>query len=393
MKNIKSDFPLLQRNPKLVYFDSACTSLKPQSVIDAEKLYYEEYGACGGRSSHSLSVKTNEKIDKCRETVARFVGAKSENIVWTRNTTESLNLVLNSFDFSKRIKVVTTIMEHHSVLLPLLKLRDKKMIELNVLPAVNGVVSLTEWQNAVDKQTALVVTNSASNTTALKQSVREIAKICHDNGALICIDGAQGVPHFKTDFIKDDLDFLCFSGHKLLGPSGIGVLCAKTQQLDSLSSFLVGGGTVKTVSLDKVVPLQGFERFEAGVQHYAGIFGLAAACEYLSNIGMEKVEQHEKTLSQAMLKELKNAGAITYGGENRAALWCFNLGKAAAHEVALLLDKEKIAVRSGFFCAQPAVESLGAKQGAVRVSGYVYNDVEDVKTFGEALQKLSVLYR
>ncbi len=391
--NVKNDFPFLAKNIDLVYLDSACTSIKPKQVIEAEKSYYEDYGACAGRSSHKFGAKTSEKIENCREIVAGFVGAKSENLIWTRNTTEGLNLVANCTDFQKRKTVVTTINEHHSVLLPLLKLRDTGKIKLKVLKAENGVVSLEQWSDAIDKETALVVTHNSNNTTSIKQNVKQIAEIVHDAGALICIDGAQGVPHYAVDFGQENFDFLCFSGHKMLGSTGIGALVAKTELLKSMPQFLVGGGTVKTVSLEKVVVASDQSKFEAGIQHYAGIFGFAAACEYLKKIGMKNIEAHEKTLSTALLSELKNANATVYGDlNNRGALYSFNLGNAAPHELALMLDKEGIAVRSGFFCAQPAMESLGAKNGCARVSAYVYNSLEDVKKFGNALKKLSELY-
>ncbi len=377
----------------MVYLDSACTSIKPRIVIDAEKRYYEEFAACGARSSHKFGAKTSEELDKSREVVANFVNAKSENVVWTRNTTEGLNLVANCVDFSKRKKVVTTITEHHSVLLPLLKLRDAGKIDLQVLKTTSGVVSLEQWETAIDKQTSLVVTHNSSNTTSIRQNTKQIARIAHNTGALICIDGAQGVPHYAIDFKGDDLDFLCFSGHKMLGPTGIGALIAKQELLKQMPQFLVGGGTVKTVSLEKVVVADDNSKFEAGIQHYAGIFGFAAACTYLQKLGMKNVEAHEKMLSEAMLKVLKESNATIYGSsENRGALYSFNLRSAAPHELALMLDKQNIAVRSGFFCAQPAIEALNAKQGAVRASAYVYNSVEDVKKLGDALKKLSILY-
>lgn len=392
----RDEFPVLANNPSLVYLDSACTSLKPNQVIDAEISYYREMGACAGRSSHRLSIKTNQKIEEAREKVAGFVGANAEELVWTRNTTEGLNIIAHSFDFSKKRKVVTSVMEHHSVLLPFMRLRDTGKITLEIVDCdANGEIEMAKWSNAIDGGTALVVTGSWNNTTGTGNDTRQLAKLAHENGALICIDGAQGVPHHRTAFKRDNLDFLCFSGHKMLGPTGIGALVAKKELLNKLDPLLVGGGTVKTVSLDKIVPLEDQTRFEAGVQHYSGMIGFAAACDYLKKIGMEKVEAHEKELAKAMLEQLNNAGAIVYGpktNQNHGALFSFNLKNAKPHDVALMLDKQDIAVRSGFFCAQPALEALGARDGAVRASGYVYNTIEDVKKLGAALQKLKQLY-
>jgi len=391
----REDFPLLINNPKLVYLDNACTSLKPLKVIQAESRYYTDFGACAGRSSHRLGRKTNEELDKCRETVARFVGAHADGLIWTKNATEALNLIAKSFGFSKKRKVVTTIMEHHAVLLPFMKLRDNGEIELEILQCDNnGEVPIEKWESAIDDKTALVVTNSGNNTTGYRQNIKKIGKIAHDNGALICVDGAQGVPHHKTNFKNEGIDFLCFSAHKMLGPTGIGAVVTRKELLADMEHFIIGGGTVKTVRLDGIEHVENHTRFEAGIQDYAGIFGFAEACGYLEKIGMEKIEDHEKKLRTHMVKALEDANAIRYGkdDENYSALCSFNFKNAKPHDVALMLDKHEIAVRSGFFCAQPAIETLGAKEGAVRASCYIYNTEEDIKKFGDVLQKLKALY-
>ena len=394
MLDVRKDFPLLERHPKLLYLDSACTSLKPKAVIEAEMSYYTGLGACGGRSSHRLGRKTGEMVDSAREKVAKFIRADADGLVWTRNATEALNLVANALDYSKRRKVVTTTMEHHSVLLPFMKLRDRGAIRLEMLPCDDvGKVGLDKWAAAADRETALLVTHNWNNTTGTGQDSERIAKIAHDCGALACIDGAQGVPHHKADC--RNLDFLCFSAHKMLGPTGIGALVTKKEHLRMLNPLVIGGGSVKSVSIDNVVPLDGFAGFEAGVQHYAGIAGFAAACDYLDRMGMDNVEAHEKALAEAMLKALEGAEANVLGpktSERHGALFSFNFKNAKAHDVALMLDKEDIALRSGFFCAQPAMEALGAKDGAARASGYVYNNLEDVKRFGDALIRIKQLY-
>lgn len=382
--DVRKDFPVLSNNPRLVYLDSACTSLKPRQVIDAEVSYYEELGACGGRSSHMLGRKTSEMTEQAREKVAGFVGAKAESLVWTRNATEALNMVAAGLDHGGK-KVVATELEHHSVLLPFLRGGAR----LEILKAVDGVIPEESWE-AVDKETALVVTHDWNNTTGVGQDIGKIAKIAHDNGALMCVDGAQGVPHHRSDY--RDIDFLCFSAHKMLGPTGIGALVAK--DLSKLEPLMSGGGTVKELRGTEMIPLQGYERFEAGVQHYAGIAGFAAACDYLKKLGMENVESHEKRLAEGIKEALGSAGAVIYGPqEKQAALFSFNFKGAKPHDVALMLDKHDIAVRSGFFCAQPAMEAMGAKDGAVRASGYVYNSSEDIKKFGEALAAVAGLYR
>ncbi len=394
MKDVRQDFPVLVGNPGLVYLDSACTSLKPRSVIDAELSYYTEMGACGGRSSHRLGRLVSERVEQCREEVAGFVGAKGSELIWTKNTTEGLNIVANALDYSKRRKVVTSVMEHHSVLLPFMRLRDEGRIELAVVGCDgDGTAGLERWKEAAEGA-ALIVTHSYDNTTGSGNDVKALARIAHDAGALICVDGAQGVPHHKTD--SRDLDFLCFSGHKMLGPTGIGALVARNGLIRKMKPLVSGGGTVRTVSLSRVEQMEDQSRFEAGVQHYSGMIGFGAACGYLRKIGMENVEAHEREMGRAIRKALGEAGAVVYGpssDERHGALYSFNLKGARPHDVALLLDKEGIAVRSGFFCAQPALEAIGAKDGAARASAYIYNTPADAEKLGAALQKIAQLYR
>ncbi|MBU0591480.1 cysteine desulfurase [Candidatus Micrarchaeota archaeon] len=389
----KDEFPLFKENEGLVYLDSACTTLKPSRVIEAEMSYYREYGACASRSSHRLGRKTNGKLDECRETVAKFVGAESDELVWTKNTTEALNIIAHSIDVSHRKKVVTTVMEHHAALLPFMKLRDSGLIDLTILECdANGEIAMQQWEKAIDSDTRLVVTNNGNNTTGHVNDIKKIGNLAHDNGALLCVDGAQGVPHSKIRFKDSGADFLCFSAHKMLGPTGIGALVTKKELLKKMELFVIGGGTVKTVKLDKIEYDEGNTRFEAGIQNYAGIFGFAEACKFLSEISDLEAQEHK--LRAVLIKAIDGAGAIRYGGDgkNYAPLCSFNFKNAKAHEVGLMLDKQDIAVRSGFFCAQPAIEALGAKDGAVRASCYIYNTEDDVKKFGEALQRLKTIY-
>ncbi len=393
MKDVREDFPVLSRDRGLTYLDSACTSLKPRSVIDAEMSYYTELGACGGRSSHRLGRLVSERIEQSREEVAKFVGAKAESLVWTKNTTEGLNIVANALDYSKRRKVVTSVMEHHSVLLPFMRLRDQGTIDLEILGCdKEGTVGIERWKEAA-RGACLIVTHSYDNTTGTGNDVRALSRIAHEEGALICVDGAQGVPHHRTD--SRDIDFLCFSGHKMLGPTGIGAMVVRKDLLPRMKPLVSGGGTVRTVSLTKIEQMDDQARFEAGVQHYSGMIGFAAACSYLKRIGMDNVESHEKAIGKAIRKSLEEAGAVVYGpagGEMHGALYSFNLKGAKPHDTALLLDKEGVAVRSGYFCAQPALEAIGAPEGAVRASAYIYNTPQDAERLGAALGKIKQLY-
>ena len=393
---IRSDFPVLQKN--LVYFDNACTTLKPKSVIDAVNGYYSEYSGCAGRSVHKLSMKTEEEFEKARKNVANFVGASHEELVWTRNATEAMNLVAKSLDFSQKNKVVISNMEHHSALLPFQLLSSHKKISLDfVISDSEGNFSLEDFEKKIDRKTRLVVLHHTSNVLGTSPQLSEITKIAHDNGSLILIDGAQGVPHHKIDFRRQNFDFLAFSGHKMLGPTGIGCLVGKRHLLEELSPFLVGGETIEDVQLHSCTFAKPPKKFEAGIQHYAGAIGLSSAVEYLKKIGMENVEKRETELSKKLLEAISGINGMKIYGpsdyKKRCALAAFNFKSANPKEIGFMLDKTaNIAVRSGLFCAQPAMEHLGAKNGAIRASLYFYNTPEELEKFSVALKKISSIY-
>jgi len=390
--DVRKDFPIFQKRPDLLYFDSACTTLKPKPVIDAVVSYYSEYSACAGRSSHSLAKEVDAKFEESREKVAKFVGADKEQLIWTRNTTEGMNIIANTFDFSKRKKVVMSELEHHSSILPLKKVANVEFISANS----NGRVDDEAWKKAIDNETALVVVHHTNNSIGTKSNLKEIIKIAHENGALVAVDGAQGAPHCEINFKKENYDFLAFSGHKMLGPTGIGALVVKEEILQKMPLFLVGGGTVESVTTRKIEYKKDQHRFEAGIQHYSGAIGLGAAVDYLNKLGMKNIEAHEHRLAKKMYDVLSGiSGVKIYGpgySSDHGALFSFNVKNAKPHEIALLLDKTKIAVRSGVFCAQPAMEALGATDGAVRVSLYVYNSEEEIEKFEEKLRKIAEIY-
>jgi cysteine desulfurase/selenocysteine lyase len=396
-KKIRSDFPFFEKT-KVIYFDNACMTLRPMQVIEAVTEYYEEFPGCAGRSAHRVARRTEEKTQNARESVASFVGAKSSQLVWTKNATEGLNLVCDSLDYSKRKTVVTTELEHHSLLLPLQRLHNEGKINLKVLKAEAGAVPFEAWEKAIDSTTRLVATNNANNTTGLKTDVKRLAKLAGDNGALTLIDGAQGVPHFKTDFSRDGIDFLAFSSHKMLG-SGMGALVAREELLEELPPFMVGGGTIEEVKLWEAKFLKPPQKFEAGLQHYESIIGFGAAAEYLKKIGMDSVEEYEKMLRRELLSALLSVPKIeAYGpgessGEKFGALASFNIKNAKPQEVGVMLDElAQVAVRTGAFCAHPAMQAYGAPQGAVRASLYIYNTPEEIRVFKEALEKIAGAY-
>ncbi len=393
-EKIRGDFPILQKYPEIIYFDNACTTLKPKQVIDAEVRYYTEYGGCAGRSAHRLSRLVSEKVDEGRARIANFLGAKPENVVYTKNCSEAINLVAKTFDFSKRKKVVGTILEHHSSMLPFEVMALDRKIELAYAkPMPDGTFDVSQYGELIDKNTALVAIHHTNNTLGTKNPVAEIAKIAHDNGAQIIADAAQGVPHSEINFGKLNADYLTFSGHKMLGPTGIGCLVAKYEHLESMPPFLVGGDTIEQVKTDSISWAKPPRKFEAGIQHYSGIIGLGEAAEYLKKIGMKNIEQHEKELGKMALDGLSGVQNLKIYGpkeiEKRSGIFTFNVRNVAPHEVAIMLDKMKgIAVRSGVFCAQPGMEHIGACDGAVRASFYVYNTKREVETLVETVKQI-----
>jgi cysteine desulfurase / selenocysteine lyase len=395
---IRSDFPILGKkvNGKdYIYFDSACTTLKPKSVVDAIVAYYTEYTGCAGRSVHKFATRTTNEFEKARMKVAKFINAKrAEEIIWTRNTSEAMNIIAHGFKFEKGDKVVTTNLEHTSGMLPWLVKQKSGKIDIDfVLCNKQGEFSIEDFKSKIDRKTKLVSIIHASNVTATKTPLAEIIKIAHDNGSLVLVDGAQSVPHIALDVKKLDIDFLAFSGHKMLGPTGIGCLYGKYDLLKEVSPLDVGGETIKDMDacsgcfdfLD--VP----SRFEAGIQHYAGAIGLGAAIDYLTEVGMKNIENHEKELTKDLTEGLLSLGVDLIGPKDhnqRGALAAFNIKGMEPHDVAIMLDEQNIFVRSGMHCAYPIHKFLGYKKGSARASLYFYNTKDEVKTFIEKLGKI-----
>ena len=391
---LRADFPVLQSS-KAIYFDSACTALKPRAVIDAEMSYYSGLSACAGRSHHTLAKRTEEAFEASRERIAAFVGAKPDELVFTKNTTEALNLVIRSLNYSSRRKIVTTPLEHHSLLLPMMEQQRRGIVKMEMLGiSPDGIIDESSL-SLIDKSTALVAIHHTTNTTGMRAPLEKIVKAAHDAGAMALIDGAQGVPHSRVDFRKLGADFLAFSGHKMCGPTGIGCLVGRKEAFEKLDTFIVGGETVETVSLQAVKWKSAPKKFEAGIQNYAGAIGLAAACGYLAKIGMQNIEEHEHGMAKKLIGALQSIpNSIIYGNpepQKRCALASFNLMGVPPHQVAIMADSlSKIAMRSGVFCAQPGMAALGApKEGAVRASLYLYNTDEEVRIFAETMGKIA----
>jgi len=399
---IRQDFPILQRkvNGKpFIYFDSACTSLKPKPVIDATVAYYTEYTGCAGRSIHKFATKTTEEFEKAREKVAKFINAKRvEEIIWTKNTTESMNLVAHSFKFNKSDKVLTTNLEHSSGLMPWQLMAEQKGIILDfVLCNNDGEFNVEEFKKKIDKKTKLVSIIHASNVTGTKAPLEEIIEIAHDNGSLVVVDGAQSVPHYPIDVRKMDIDFLCFSGHKMCGPTGIGCLYGKYDLLKELQPFIIGGETIIDADLEHHVLDTIPHRFEGGIQNYAGAIGLGAAVDYLTSLGMKNIETYEKDLTKLLIDGLLTVPGIELIGpkdyKKKGALAAFNIKGMEPHDIAIMLDEQNIFVRSGMHCAYPIHKFLHKAKGSARASLYFYNTKEEVKTFIEKLNNIAKIGR
>lgn len=376
---IRKDFSILD---KVTYFDSACMSLKPMQVINKINEYYKEYPACSGRSAHKLSKKVDEETYKTRKSMQKFLNAKSEKeIVFTRNTTESINLVARSLNIKK---VLISDREHNSNLLPWMYLHKFK-----VLKSKKDYTFDLELFKKEIKNVSLVSIVFSSNIDGYSLPVKEIIKISHENNALVLLDGAQAVPHKDIDVKKLDADFLAFSGHKMLGPTGTGILYAKEKLLDEMKPFILGGHTVynstyKDYKLEKVP-----EKFEAGLQDYAGIIGLQESVKYLNNISMKNIEEREAKLKRYLVSELKDMNKISFVGNlNDSGVLSFNIKGMNCHDVAIILDQNKIALRSGSHCCHSWFNA-NKIDGSVRASLYFYNNLEDCKILIENIKKIT----
>lgn len=393
-RKIRNDFPTM-RNDKGVYLDSACQSLRPDSVIEAITEYYTDYPVCGGRSVHHLANEVSIRVDETREALCGFFnGHAPENFVFTKSTTDALNTVIYGLDLKKGDRVVTTDTEHNSNHVPWLQMRDVKGIELKrSRSGMDGVFDIESFKEAVGKKTKVVSVGHCSNVTGCVTPIKEIAEIAHDAGAVIIVDGAQAAPHMKVDMKDNDVDFYAMSIHKMLGPSGMGVLYGKPEMLEGLRPRLYGGGMVGLVTYGSADFAPVPDRFEAGLQNYGGIFGTKAAIEYLSKVGMDEIEAYDHRLMKYMFDRTEDIkGLHIIGPEDpmkRSAVMSFNIDGLGAHDVAMMLDAmDGIMVRSGMHCAHPFFVSREI-EGSVRASVYLYNNEEDIDRFAKALEKIS----
>lgn len=392
LKKARKDFPILNKN--IIYFDNACMSLKPIPVLKKMNEYYTEYTSCAGRSAHKLSKKLEIEIKKARNEIKSLIGAKSEKeIIFTRNTTEGINLIANTFPLEKGDEVVISDKEHNSNLLPWLKLKKQKGIVLKICKSNNdGTFNINNFENCFSKKTKLVSIVHTSNLDGVTNPIKEISKITHKNKAILLVDAAQSIPHKKVDVSKLNIDFLAFSGHKMLGPSGTGVLYGKESLLEKLPQFLIGGETVMNSTYNDYEVEELPMKFEAGLQDYAGIVGFGEAARYLRNLGLHNIEKHELKLNKILTNALINEPKIQILGpkdpSKRSGVFSFNIKGLDPHHVSMILDKSaNILTRSGAHCVHSWFNARNLK-GSCRASFYFYNTEEEVEIFVNEVKKI-----
>ena len=397
IKKIRQDFPIMQRSAgtkDVVYFDSACQSLRPNVVIEAVNQYYLKSSACSGRSMHHLAADVTRSVDQARASVAKFLGAgKKEEIVFTRNTTEGINLVANSLDLGAGDVVVISDKEHNSNLIPWQVLARRKGIQVRIVPSqADNTFDLAAFEKTLVGPVKLVSLGYTSNLDGVTLPIEEIIKRSHRAGALVLLDAAQAAPHRRIQVKALDVDFLALSGHKLLGPSGTGVLYGKYTLLEKLEPFLVGGDTVATSTYTSCEFLPPPEKFEAGLQDYAGILGLGAAVEYLQKVGFDSIQKQELLLNEFLTAGIRDIPNVKWIGPAdprlRGGIVTFYIEGIDSHRIALMLDQmANVQVRSGQHCVHSWFHARQI-QGSVRASAYFYNTLDEAALLLNSLQKI-----
>jgi cysteine desulfurase/selenocysteine lyase len=387
VQKIRKDFPVLQKEfdgKKIVYLDSACMSLRPQQVIDKIIEYYYEYPGCAGRSVHKIATKVTLAVKEARNKIQNLIHAKDENeIIFVRNTTEALNMVAHGIPLGPDDRVITTDHEHNSNLVPWLFLQKQKGYKLEMVPSnPDNTFNIETFENMMDKNVKIVSMIHTANLDGHTLPAQEITML----------DGAQSTPHKPIDVQKLDVDYFAFSIHKMCGPSGIGVLFGKESLLAELPPFIAGGSTVKSTTYTTTELLPPPEKFEAGLQNYAGIIGAGAAAEYLQNIGIQEIEQHNINLNEVVTKELSSYDEISIIGppdpKLRGNTFSFNIKKVDCHDVAMILDEVgNIMIRSGMHCVHAWFNKHNIR-GSARAAFYLYNTKGEMKFFSEKIAEI-----
>ncbi len=404
MQRLREDFPALQREVRpgvsLVYLDSTASTLKPRPVVERLAEFYLYHYANIHRGIHTLAEEATEAYEQARARVARFIGAAHpEEIVFVRNATEAINLVAKSWGkafLQPGDLVVVTEMEHHANIVPWQQLVEEKSIRLAFVPVTpEGRLDLDAYARLLDQGPKLVGLVHMSNVTGTVNPIADMARMAHEVGAQVLVDGAQSTPHFPINVQALGVDFYAFSGHKMLGPSGIGVLYARRELLEAMPPFLGGGGMIRKVTLEGFTPAELPAKFEAGTPAIAEAVGLAAAIEYLESVGWEAITAHERALGEYLLPRLLEISGLRLLGptsmDDRGTVFSFWLDTAHPHDVAQVLDHYGVAVRAGHHCAQPLHQRYGVP-ASTRASLYLYNTFEDLDRFLQALRHVVEMF-
>ena len=408
LSKYKKDFPILARKVRggnrLIYLDSGATSQKPESVINAESDFYRTINSAVHRGAHLLAEEASEAYEGARENLAKFLGAKTDEVIFTKSATESLNMVAYSlgnpdskFNVKSGDEIVVSQMEHHANLIPwqqLAKRTGAKLVWFSITD--DGRLDLSNIDQIINKRTKIVAITHQSNVFGTIIPLQEIVKAAHEVGAVVVLDACQSAPHFAIDVTELDVDFLAFSGHKTLGPTGVGILWGKSEILEKIEPALFGGSMVDSVTMESATWAKAPRKFEAGVPNMAQAVGLSAAVDYLNLIGMENVAKHEQELTKQLLDGISEISGVNVIGpkdmKDRGGVVSFTVDGVHPHDVGQVLDQYGIAVRTGHHCAWPLMKRLNLV-GTTRASFHLYNDSEDVNDLLASIKKVKEYFK
>lgn len=401
IQQVRDDFPILSRtvyDKPLVYLDNAATTQKPLCVLDAMRDEYLNVNANVHRGVHYLSQQATDLHEAARETVRQFINApKTEEIIFTRGTTESINLVVSSYVdafMHEGDEVIVSVMEHHSNIVPWQLQAARKGIALRVIPMTDtGALDMQAFEQLFNERTRFVSVAHVSNVLGTVNSVKDICRIAHSHGVPVLVDGAQSTPHFKVDVQDIDCDFFAFSGHKIYGPTGVGVLYGKEDWLDRLPPYQGGGEMIESVTFERTVFEKLPFKFEAGTPDYVATHGLATALKYVSSLGMDNIAAHERELTTYCMEQMRTIPDMRLFGDTpqKDAVVSFLVGDIHHLDMGTLLDRLGIAVRTGHHCAQPLMERLGI-QGTVRASFALYNTKDEIDALVSGIRRVSTMF-
>lgn len=389
--NLKKDFPVLVNNPDLIYLDSCASSLKPKVVIDKIDEYYNQYGVNVNRGVYALSYQATLEYEESREVVAKFINAKTKEVVFTKGASSALNLVASSYgmiNISEGDEIITSELEHHSNVLPWQNVAKVKKGVLKYIPLDSeGKITVDGFKKVLSSKTKVVALTYVSNVMGYVTPIEEIIKLAHEVGAIVIVDAAQAVPHMKVDVKALDADFLAFSAHKMLGPTGVGVLYGKYKHLQKMDPIEFGGDMNDNVDLFEVHFKDAPYKFETGTPAIAEVIAFKEAIKYLENIGFDKIIAHQDMLTKHMMDEItKIDGVKVYNASATTGVVSFNIHDAHPHDVSTMFDEEHVCLRAGHHCAQLITKWLEVP-GTLRACVYIYNTLEDVDKFIEAVKK------